>query len=72
MSMYARSTWDGTDLSFITGIGMKNHYDVHACTFDALVRENIAVRMISDGADDLRCFTGMDQDRNKLGQSVDI
>ncbi len=48
----------------IAGLGMKNHYDVHARTFTALAREKIAVRMIDDGADDLSCFIGVDQDRS--------
>lgn len=48
----------------IAGQGMKNHYDVHARTFAALARDKIAVRMIDDGADDLSCFIGVDQDRS--------
>lgn len=47
----------------VAGIGMKNHFDVHARTFAALAREKIAVRMIDEGADDLSFFIGVDNDR---------
>ena len=47
----------------IAGLGMKNHFDVHARTFTALAREKIAVHMIDDGADDLSFFIGVDNQR---------
>jgi aspartate kinase len=46
------------------GLGMKNHLDVHARTFSALARANVAVRMIDEGADDLSFFIGVDNERS--------
>lgn len=48
----------------VAGVGMKNHFDVHARTFSALAREKIAVRMIDEGADDMSFFIGVDNDRS--------
>lgn len=48
----------------VAGIGMKNHFDVHARTFAALAREKIAVRMIDEGADDLSFFIGVDNEKS--------
>jgi aspartate kinase len=47
----------------VAGLGMKNHYDVHARAFSALAREKIAIKMIDEGADDLSLFFGVDNDR---------
>lgn len=47
----------------VAGVGMKNHFDVHARTFAALARARIAVRMIDEGADDLSFFIGVDNGR---------
>ncbi len=48
----------------IAGQGMQNHYDVHARAFTALAEKKIAIRMIDDGADDLSCFIGVDQEHS--------
>lgn len=48
----------------VAGIGMKNHFDVHARTFAALAREKIPVLMIDEGADDLSFFIGVDNERS--------
>jgi aspartate kinase len=47
----------------VAGMGMKNHFDVHARTFSALAREKITIRMIDEGADDLSFFIGVDNTR---------
>jgi len=47
----------------VAGLGMKNHFDVHARTFAALAGQKIAVRMIDEGADDLSFFIGVDNER---------
>lgn len=47
----------------IAGLGMKNHYDVHARAFLALANQKIDIRMIDEGADDLSFFVGVDNDR---------
>ena len=48
----------------VAGLGMKNHFDVHARTFGALAREKIAVLMIDEGADDMSFFIGVDNNRS--------
>jgi aspartate kinase len=47
----------------IAGLGIRNHYDVHARTFLALSNQKIDIRMIDEGADDLSFFVGVDNDR---------
>ena len=48
----------------VAGIGIRNHYDVHARTFSALAREKVSVQMIDEGADDLSFFIGVDSNRS--------
>ncbi|MFC1453861.1 hypothetical protein ACFLQL_01640 [Verrucomicrobiota bacterium] len=48
----------------VAGLGMKNHFDVHARTFAALAREKIAILMIDEGADDMSFFIGVDNNRS--------
>jgi aspartate kinase len=46
----------------VAGLGMRNHYDVHARTFSALASRRIGIKMIDEGADDLSFFIGVDQE----------